>query len=596
MGALRNEECRYALVCGSNLLLSGNLMVSLSQSRALAPDGHSKSFLGSADGYGRGEGVGAMALMRVADAEAEGRPILAIIRGTAVNHDGAASGLTVPNGPAQQDVIRAALADAGVEAGEIGWVEAHGTGTVLGDPIEVGALDGAIGAAVRGRGVPLGIGSVKSRLGHLEAASGIAGLMKVVLMLHHGEIPAAATEDDGELNPHIPWADLAFTVPRRNGPWPVALPRKVAGVNSFGMSGTNAHAVLESYEPGPVMPPNDTGPELLTLSAKDPAALADLAKAVVDRLLKATPRDTSSICHTLRTGRAHHAYRLAVVGTGAGELADQLGRALERPELFRSPVTRVLEPLISIPDQSACEPGITEIAAAFGNFMARPFGPSIRPDEALQALLKCLGLHVSRATGTNVATDDDRAVLRWRVEGEAIAQCGALLASSPGQSIPSFLGVLARLFVGGAELNLTLLQAPGARLTGDLPTYPFRRQRYWIDELSTPQIDQCPAAPSAGISQTAVLRETDRESIAAGLVTELRKALCATGDLDMSRSFLEVGGDSFISALYMAKVEDRYRITLTPDDLPIDLPLRLLIDRLTSNIVNDVKEVPECRT
>jgi acyl transferase domain-containing protein len=605
MGALRNEECRYALVCGSNLLLSGNLMVSLSQSRALAPDGHSKSFLGSADGYGRGEGVGALALMRLADAESEGRPILAIIRGTAVNHDGAASGLTVPNGPAQQDVIRAALADAGVEAGEIGWVEAHGTGTVLGDPIEVGALDGAIGAAVRERGVPLGIGSVKSRLGHLEAASGIAGLMKVVLMLHHGEIPAAATEDDGELNPHIPWADLAFTVPRRNAPWPVALPRKVAGVNSFGMSGTNAHAVLESYEPGPIMPPDEPGPELLTLSAKDPAALADLAKAVADRLLKSTPEETSSICHTLRTGRVHLAHRLAVVGTGAGEIAELLGRAIERPELFRSPVTRVLEPSIRVTDEPAARLGIAELTAAFGQFMTPPARSSAAPDEALQALLESLGLRVRRATaansGVNADGGADPAVLRWRVDGEADAQLGSLLATSPGRSMSRFLGVLARLFAGGAELNLAPLRAPGARLIGDLPTYPFRRQRFWIDELPTRQHDLRPAAGSAGIPQAAVLGATElggtnRESIAEGLVAELRDALRATGELDMSRSFLEIGGDSFISALYMTKIEDRYEIALTPDDLPIDLPLSQLIERLTGHIVGDVEGVPQCQT
>ncbi|MDX6356413.1 MAG: hypothetical protein QOF98_3316, partial [Streptomyces sp.] len=314
---LRAEECRYALVCGSNLLLSANLMVSLSQTRALSPAGRSKSFLASADGYGRGEGVGVLVLMRLADAEREGRPVLAVVRGTAVNHDGAASDLTAPNGPAQQEVIRAALADARVDPAELGWIEAHGTGTPLGDPVEVGALDGVVGDAVRERGFPLPIGSVKSRLGHLEAASGIAALIKTILMLKHGEIPAAAADEDGPLNPHIPWDTTGFTVPRHNQPWPDRLPRRIAGVNSFGMSGTNAHAVLEAYPLGgyeeaggagaggsvgrsagqPVQPvqgePYEPAPgeryELLTLSAKNPAALWARAERLATRRRESDP-------------------------------------------------------------------------------------------------------------------------------------------------------------------------------------------------------------------------------------------------------------------------------------------------------------------
>jgi acyl transferase domain-containing protein len=219
--------------------------------------------------------------------------------------------------------------------------------------------------------------------------------------------------------------------------------------------------------------------------------------------------------------------------------------------------------------------------------------------------LESLGLRVRRATaansGVNADGGADPAVLRWRVDGEADAQLGSLLATSPGRSMSRFLGVLARLFAGGAELNLAPLRAPGARLIGDLPTYPFRRQRFWIDELPTRQHDLRPAAGSAGIPQAAVLGATElggtnRESIAEGLVAELRDALRATGELDMSRSFLEIGGDSFISALYMTKIEDRYEIALTPDDLPIDLPLSQLIERLTGHIVGDVEGVPQCQT
>ncbi len=197
--SLRRDECRYALVGGANIFFSPDLMVSLCQSKALAPDGRSKAFLDSADGYGRGEGVGMVVLMRLADAEREGRPILAVLRGTAVNHDGASSGLTVPNGPAQQEVLRAALADAGVAAQDVGYVETHGTGTALGDPIEAGALDAVLGSGAPGRRTPVAIGSVKARIGHLESAAGIAALIKVVLMLGHGRIPASVTEADASL-------------------------------------------------------------------------------------------------------------------------------------------------------------------------------------------------------------------------------------------------------------------------------------------------------------------------------------------------------------------------------------------------------------
>ncbi|WP_040689397.1 beta-ketoacyl [acyl carrier protein] synthase domain-containing protein, partial [Nocardiopsis lucentensis] len=237
--SLRRGECRYALVGGANALFSPELMVSLCQSRALAPDGRSKPFLASADGYGRGEGVGALVLMRLEEAEREGRPVLAVLRGSAVNHDGASSGLTVPNGPAQQEVLRSALADAGLRPEEVSYVEAHGTGTSLGDPIEAGALQEVYGGS--DREAPLKVGSVKARLGHLEAASGVAALIKVVLMLRHGTVPAARAPEDGPLNPHIPWDTGNLEVPDRAAPWPEHA--RVAGVSAFGLSGTNAHAL-----------------------------------------------------------------------------------------------------------------------------------------------------------------------------------------------------------------------------------------------------------------------------------------------------------------------------------------------------------------
>ncbi|WP_218109150.1 beta-ketoacyl synthase N-terminal-like domain-containing protein [Streptomyces agglomeratus] len=575
--ALRAGECRYALVCGSNLLLSASLMVSLCQTRAVSPSGRSKSFLATADGYGRGEGVGAIVLMRQDDAEREGRPVLAAVRGSAVNHDGAASGLTAPNGPAQQEVFRAALADARVGAGELGYVEAHGTGTALGDPIEVGALDEVVGAAVRERGVPLPIGSVKARLGHLEAASGIAAVIKTVLMLQHGEIPAALPDDGAELNPHIPWDRLALTVPRRNQPWPLA--RKVAGVNSFGMSGTNAHVVLEAYEPAHPAPAPRTGrPELLTLSAKDPVALAELAVAVGGYLKKADPAQLPALCHTLRTGRATFAHRLAVTGTTVTELAE----GLEAARGATAPAAGLRTALLRVrADDARLAEALTELSDAFPRAAAGLPAEGQRPAAALAELAGRFGIRVrteQESAGTEAA-----ARLEWETPDGAASL--PLVGEQPGTAPRLLLAALAGLFLAGADLRFEGLGTPDTRLLGDLPTYPFQRKRFWIDEPLT----------GAGDGGTQTAREErgkaapapqDREAVRAYLMAELTEALHASQEPDPDGSFLDAGGDSFLSTLFITKVEESYELGLTAEELPLELPLRELFGRLADDIAD----------
>jgi acyl transferase domain-containing protein len=593
--ALRAGECRYALVCGANLLLSANLMVSLCQSRALSPAGRSRSFLASADGYGRGEGVGVVALMRLDEAEREGRPILALVRGTAINHDGAASGLTVPNGPAQSEVIRAALADAGVDAHDLGWIEAHGTGTLLGDPTEVGALDSAVGAAVRRRGFPLALGSVKSRLNHLEAASGMAALIKTVLMLQHGQIPAAADPADGELNPHIAWDRLGFTVPRHGQPWPAQLSRRVAGINSFGMSGTNAHAVLEAYAPPPgdgaavrarvvAGRPGDTRgglparPELLVLSAKDPAALADLGAAVGRSLVDAGTAAVPSICHTLRVGRTPFAHRVAVTGATAASLAGRLAGALAGPA--PGPGQRVRAVTVSVPrDPEKLAGTLGPLAESFPRLGEALAQAPPDPGERLGHLLGRFGLSVRVCHDAGL--DGSTARLEWDGGGCPLA------GPAPDSAAQLLLDALAALFVAGADLRFELLQAPEAGLLGDLPTYPFRRRRFWIDELvgvagtGGGGADHYPVpVGSAGGAALAA----DRAGLEAYLIAELRDALHATEELDTTRSFLDAGGDSFISNLYITRIEERFAMGFDPEDLPVELPLSVLVGRLADHI------------
>ena len=243
---LRTGACRAALAGGVNVVLSPKTTMTLSRAKMMAADGRCKAFDARADGFVRAEGCGLVVLKRLADAVADGDRVLAVIRGSAVNQDGRSNGLTAPNGPSQVSVIRAAIADAGVEPADVSYVEAHGTGTSLGDPIEAQALGAALGGERRPDN-RLMIGSTKTNFGHLEAAAGIAGLLKVVLSLQHGEIPPLLHLT--EPNPYIPWAELPIDIPTQRTRWAPPNGRRIAGVSSFGFGGTNAHIVVESAPP-----------------------------------------------------------------------------------------------------------------------------------------------------------------------------------------------------------------------------------------------------------------------------------------------------------------------------------------------------------
>ncbi len=320
--SLRSGECDLAIAAGVNLILSPEANINFSKSRMLAPDGHCKTFDAAADGYVRGEGCGVIVLRPLSAALAAHNRILAVIRSSAINQDGRSGGLTAPNGPAQEAVIREALTAAGVAAEEIGYLEAHGTGTSLGDPIEVRAA-AAVLCQNRLPAQPLMLGTIKTNVGHLEAAAGIAGLLKVVVALEHKQIPPHLHLKNK--NPYVDWERLPITIPVELTPWQPIHGRRIAGISSFGFGGTNAHIIVE--EPPVVAPAaasTDPPVHLLAISAKTGEALKRLAKDYADYFSSHAVASVPDVCFTANAGRSHFAYRAAILG----ETGDQFESAL----------------------------------------------------------------------------------------------------------------------------------------------------------------------------------------------------------------------------------------------------------------------------
>ncbi|MFX0581078.1 type I polyketide synthase, partial [Nocardia nepalensis] len=327
--SLRAGECDLALAGGVTVMPTPVAFLEFSRQRGLAADGRCKPYAGAADGTGFSEGVGVLVVERLADARAKGHQVLAVVRGSAVNQDGASNGLTAPNGPSQQRVIRAALASAGIDAGEVDVVEGHGTGTVLGDPIEAQALLATYGQN-RPADRPVWLGSIKSNMGHAQAAAGVAGVIKMVQAMRHETMPASLHIDAP--SPHVDWSTGAVSLLTEARPWPVSdgRPRRAA-VSSFGISGTNAHVILEqadtALDPAPVdtldSPDPVAGVGLLDspdsvvpwlVSGKTSQALAGQAARLADWVRAEDDLDVVSVGSALATTRAVFEHRAVVVG------------------------------------------------------------------------------------------------------------------------------------------------------------------------------------------------------------------------------------------------------------------------------------------
>lgn len=322
--SLRNVECDMALAAGVNVLLSPLPSICFPRARMLAPDGRCKTFDAGADGYVRSEGCGVVVLKRYSDALKHADRILALVCGSAVNQDGRTNGITAPNGLSQQAVIRDAMARSGITPDQISFIEAHGTGTVLGDLIELRSLAAVLGARQPGR-QDCWLGSVKAHIGHLETAAGVASLIKVLLCLEFGEVPAQLHLKHP--NPHIELAATPLRIATTRAAWPSGPQRRCAGISSFGFGGTNAHVVLEEA-PQVCSPSNDVDASayLLPLSAKDAAALQRLAGRYTTLVQNHPELDIGDLCYTASTGRSPFPHRLAMVLSSRQELIDRLQR------------------------------------------------------------------------------------------------------------------------------------------------------------------------------------------------------------------------------------------------------------------------------
>ncbi|WP_416974032.1 beta-ketoacyl synthase N-terminal-like domain-containing protein [Streptomyces sp. 4F14] len=444
--ALRRGECDLAVAAGVNLVLATEPTEALARLGVLSPSGRCRPFDESADGYVRGEGCGVAVLMPLSTARRRGMPVRASIRGSAMNHNGAGNGITAPSGSAQRAVMAEALRDAGLTSRQIDYVEAHGSATPLGDAIELGSI-GAVYGTDRAAGEPVRVGSVKASVGHLEAAAGIAGLIRTVLALEHAEFPALPLRHGP--NQKADWTGTRLSTAAEPLPWPTADRPRAAAVSSFGFSGTNVHVVLEEAErPAPVVPSGRR--VIVPVSARTEAALRESVARLATALARTEP-DLSAVAATLSGHRTRFPRRAAFHCATLPELLEKLDKWLTAP--------RPTAPVVPPPPVR-----LTACPAPDGQ----------------QTLGFRTAASALRSWGVPVVEDLDG------LDGSA-ARAHFFAARGGERPVPVDLFDLEALFTAacthhtlGGDLDLAAVNGPATRRVR-LPAYPFEKRRYWID-------------------------------------------------------------------------------------------------------------------
>ena len=449
--SLRHRESNLALVGGVNRLIAPQVSINFSQAKMLSPDGLCKTFDDSADGFVRSEGCGILILKRLSDAIRDRDNIQAVLLGSAVNQDGRTSSITTPNSLSQQAVIKQALENSKIEPEKVSYLESHGTGTSLGDLMELEAL-----SSVFSYNKQLILGAVKTNIGHLESASGIASLIKTILALQKSTIPANLHLKQS--NNQIDWQNLPFILPQNNLPWEKTEVPRIAGVSAFGFSGTNAHVivseVIETDRNQTIVRPDSN---LFTLSARNKPALQQLLKKYVDYLSKNPNLNLEDICLTVNIGRSHFNHRLALTATSTKELQTKLTQFLEGEtpqELWQGKVSLNNQPQVMVIDSSDGQ-------------------------NSLLTLAKSLII--------DSVNDLDEAEIYWEISDRPSLQSRQnqiVIFTKINHELDDWqllTSGLAQLYVLGVAIDWkTVAQNFGGnRIT--LPTYPFQRQTYWLD-------------------------------------------------------------------------------------------------------------------
>ncbi len=460
--SLRDRECNMVLVGGVNRLISPKISVNFSQAKMLSPDGRCRTFDEGANGFVRSEGCGIVVLKRLKDAIADQDRIRAVLLGSATNQDGRTSSITTPNSLSQQAVIKQALEKSKVAPQQVSYLETHGTGTSLGDAIEIEAL-----SQVFSDNEQLVLGAVKTNIGHLESASGIASLIKTVLALENEVIPANLHLK--QANSKVDWQNLPFKLPQKAIAWQRSAQPRIAGVSGFGFSGTNAHIIVqEATIPGKnleVAPPSrlsrENEPEqnnvyLFNLSAKTNKALSQLAKNYLDYLQSHPDSLIADICYTVNTGRSHFNHRLATTITSQADLQQKLTEYINQatpPALWQGKANLNQEVKLALITSPQVSQELTELSESLID------GCLVTPDLA--------DVYWQINSKNIIDNNANQNIIYSQIDNEA-------------NPLPGLLSGLAQLYILGVKINWKSLSQNIAGKKISLPTYPFQRQTYWI--------------------------------------------------------------------------------------------------------------------